>query len=131
MDNSDQILAELKKITDLLTPKPPGPPPPKPKGIVKEFRAFLSTYKVLGMAVAFILAIYLGLLIQAMVTDLIMPLIQYATPAGVSWQSIAVGPFLFRECINAVITFVIVAFVIFFIVKMSSNMPKVKRKKSA
>ena len=131
MDNSDQILAELKKITDLLTPKPPAPPPPKPKGIVKEFRAFLSTYKVLGMAVAFILAIYLGLLIQAMVTDLIMPIIQYATPAGVSWQNIAVGPFLFGEFINAVITFVIVAFVIFFIVKMSSNMPKVKRKKSA
>ena len=49
----DQILAELKKITDLLTPKPPPPPPPKPKGLIKEFRAFLSTYKVLGMAVAF------------------------------------------------------------------------------
>jgi large conductance mechanosensitive channel len=131
MDNSDQILAELKKITDLLTPKPPPPPPPKPKGLIKEFRAFLSTYKVLGMAVAFILAIYLGILIQAMVTDLIMPIIQYATPSGVSWQSIAVGPFLFGEFINAAITFVIVAFVIFLIVKMSSSMPKVKRKKSA
>ena len=131
MDNSDQILAELKKITDLLTPKPPSPPPPKPKGLIKEFRAFLSTYKVLGMAVAFILAIYLGILIQAMVTYLIMPIIQYATPSGVSWQSIAVGPFLFGEFINAVITFVIVAFVIFLIVKMSSSMPKVKRKKSA
>ena len=131
MDNSDQILAELKKITDLLTPKHPPPPPPKPKGLIKEFRAFLSTYKVLGMAVAFILAIYLGILIQAMVTDLIMPIIQYATPSGVSWQSIAVGPFLFGEFINAVITFVIVAFVIFLIVKMSSSKPKLRKKKSA
>ena len=130
MDNSDQILAELKKITDLLTPKPPPPLSPKPKGLIKEFRAFLSTYKVLGMAVAFILTIYLGILIQAMVTDLIMPIIQYATPSGVSWQTIAVGPFLFGEFINAVITFVIVAFVIFLIVKMSSSMPKMKKKKS-
>jgi|YelNatPaOPRAMG01_1025707.scaffolds.fasta_scaffold02570_18 large conductance mechanosensitive channel len=131
MDNTDQILAELKKITELLTPKPPPPPTAKPKGIIKEFRAFLSQYKVLGMAVAFILAIYLGLLIQAMVTDLIMPVIQYATPAGVSWQSIAVGPFLFGDFINAVITFAIVAFVIFMIVKISDSMPKIKRKRSA
>ena len=128
MDNNDQILAELKKITELLTPKPPAATPPPPKGLIKEFRAFLSTYKVLGLAVAFILAIYLGLLIQAMVTDLIMPIIQYATPPGVTWQTIAVGPFLFGEFINAVITFVIVAFVIFLIVKLSSKKPKLKRK---
>ena len=82
MDNNDQILAELKKITELLTPKPPAAAPPPPKGLIKEFKAFLSTYKVLGLAVAFILAIYLGLLIQAMVTDLIMPIIQYATPTS-------------------------------------------------
>ena len=80
------------------------------------------------MAVAFILAIYLGLLIQAMVTDLVMPIIQYATPPGVTLQNIAVGPFLFGEFINAVITFVIVAFVIFMIVKLSSKKPKFKKK---
>ena len=128
MDNNDLILAELKKITELLTPKTPAPTPPPPKGLIKEFKAFLSTYKVLGMAVAFILAIYLGLLIQAMVTDLIMPIIQYATPPGVTWQNIAVGPFLFGEFINALIRFVIVAFVIFMIVKASSKMPKLKKK---
>ncbi len=128
MDNSDQILAELKKISDLLTPKPPTAPPPMPKGMIQEFRAFLSQYKVMGMAVAFILALYLGVLIQALVTDLIMPLIQYATPSGVSWQSIAFGPFLFGQFVDAVITFLIVALVIFMIVKFSSKMPKLKKK---
>ena len=63
MDNNDQILAELKKITELLAPKPLAAAAPPPKGLIKEFKAFLSTYKVLGLAVAFILAIYLGLLI--------------------------------------------------------------------
>jgi len=127
MNDPDQMLEELKKIRELLTPAV-VPPPPNPKGTINEFRAFLSKYKVMGMAVAFILALYLGILIQALVTDLIMPLLQYATPSGESWQNIAVGPFLFGQFINAVIIFVIVVFVIFMIVKLSGNMPKRKKK---
>ncbi len=128
MANDDEILDELKKITALLTPKPA---PPKPKGFMNEFKGFLSQYKVLGLAVAFILGLYLGQLVQALVSDLIMPIIQYTQPKGVTWNTIAVGPFEIGAFFGAVLTFVIVALVIFLIVKISSKSPKPKIKKKA
>ena len=54
MDSSEEVLAELRKIRELLN-KPPAPP--KPEGLAQEFKAFLSEYKVLGLAVAFILGL--------------------------------------------------------------------------
>ncbi|MCK4223094.1 MscL family protein [Candidatus Bathyarchaeota archaeon] len=50
-----------------------------------EFMDFISKYKVMGLAVAFIMAVYLGALIQAFVTGLIMPIIGLAIPW--SWKS--------------------------------------------
>ena len=41
---------------------------------------FISKYKVLGMAVAFIMGVYLGGLVQALVKDLLMPLIGLVLP---------------------------------------------------
>ena len=125
MTADDDILAELKKIRELLTPAPPAPPAPAPKGMSQEFKAFLSQYKVLGLAVAFILGLYLGGLVQALVKDLILPVIGIPlssvgdlsslkeTFAG---QTFAVGDFLV-----ALITFIIVAFVIFLIVKIAKH----------
>ena len=78
MSVNDELLKELKKIRELLTPKPAPPPSPPPKGIMNEFKDFLSKYKVMGMAVAFILGIYLGTLVKALVDDLIMPIISLA-----------------------------------------------------
>ena len=75
----------------------------------------------MGMAVAFILGLYLGTLVQALVTDLLMPIIQYATPPGVVWQDITFGPFLVGQFLGALITFLLVVVVIFLIVKVSER----------
>jgi large conductance mechanosensitive channel len=125
VSSNEEILAELRKIRELLTPAPPAPPPPPPKGLSAEFKAFLSQYKVLGLAVAFILGVYLGALVQALVKDLILPII--GIPLGsagdlatlkvtFAGQNFSIGDFL-----NAVITFIIVAFVIFLIVKIAKR----------
>jgi large conductance mechanosensitive channel len=120
-----EILAELQKIRELLTPKPAPSAPPEPKGISAEFSAFLKNYKVLGLAVAFILGLYLGMLVQSLVKDMILPVIGIALSGignlstyTVSFanQNFQVGDFL-----NAVITFIIVAFVIFLIVKIAKR----------
>jgi large conductance mechanosensitive channel len=79
---SDEILEELRQIRKLLEPRPAPPPPPPPKGIIQEFQAFLKTFKVMGMAVAFIVGLYLGALVKVLVDDLIMPIIQFATPGS-------------------------------------------------
>jgi large conductance mechanosensitive channel len=116
------MLEELTKIRELLTPKPAPPPP---KGMWNEFMDFISKYKVMGLAVAFIIGLYLGALVQSLVTDLIMPIIGLALPGlgnlatytiTVSSQDFGIGSFLV-----ALITFIIVAFVIFILVKITKR----------
>jgi len=118
------MLKELQQIRELLATKP-APPPPEPKGIWNEFKAFIENYKVMGLAVAFILGLYLGQLVQSMVSDLIMPIIGLALPGidnlttlkiPVGSQEFGVGGFLV-----ALITFIIVAFVIFILVKITKK----------
>jgi len=120
MSENDEILNELKKIRELLTPKPAPPTAPPPKGVVNEFKDFLSKYKVMGMAVAFILGTYLGTLVKALVDALIMPMISLAIP-DVEWELIVVGPFRIGQFTGALITFLIVAFVIFLLVKITTR----------
>ena len=125
MVNDEEMLEELKKIRTLLEPKPAPPAPPAPKGMWAEFMDFISKYKVMGLAVAFIIGVYLGAVVLALVKDLIMPLIGLAIPGlgnlatyeiPVMSQKFGIGDFLV-----AVITFVIVAFVIFIIVKVTKK----------
>lgn len=108
-----------------MEPKPAPPAPPPPKGLWNEFMDFISKYKVMGLAVAFIIGVYLGDLVKALVTDLIMPIIGLAFPGlgnfatyyvTVLKQNFGIGDFLV-----ALITFIIVAFVIFLIVKITKR----------
>ncbi|MCJ7614563.1 MscL family protein [Candidatus Bathyarchaeota archaeon] len=124
MSKEDEMLKELKQIRELLAAKP-APPAPAPKGMWNEFKSFIENYKVMGLAVAFILGLYLGQLVQSMVTDLIMPVIGLALPdmdnlstlkIPVNNQEFGVGGFLV-----ALITFIIVAFVIFILVKVTKK----------
>ena len=80
MVKDEEMLEELKKIRVLLEPKPAPPPAAPPKGLWNEFKDFLSKYKVLGLAIAFIMGVYLGGLVQALVKDLLLPLIGLAIP---------------------------------------------------
>jgi large conductance mechanosensitive channel len=114
------ILDELRKIRALLEPKPAAPAAP-PKGISQEFIAFLKDYKVLGLAVAFIIGVYLGALVKALVTDLILPIVQFALPPGQLINTFTVGPFGLGDFANALLTFIIIAFVIFLIVKIAKR----------
>jgi large conductance mechanosensitive channel len=119
------MLEELRKIRELLTPAPKPPEPPAPKGMRAEFSAFLKNYKVLGLAVAFILGVYLGALVQALVKDLILPVIgiPLSSIGNLSTYSFSFDnqSFLVGDFLIAVITFIIVAFVIFLIVKLAKR----------
>jgi large conductance mechanosensitive channel len=140
LEKDKEVLEELRRIRTALETKPP-PPQPAPTGLWAEFKDFLSKYKVFGLAVAFILGLYAGTLIQALVKDLLMPLIGLVLPGignlasykvgvpsvvfdaagnppeGYTGQVFGVGDFLV-----ALITFIIVAFVIFIVVKVAKRM---------
>ena len=79
MSSDQQMLEKLEQIRQLLE-KPPAPPPAPPKGLWKEFVDFISKYKVMGLAVAFIIGLYLGNVVQSLVKDLILPAIGLAVP---------------------------------------------------
>lgn len=124
MTTEEKMLEELKQIKELLAAKP-APPPPEPTGLWNEFKAFIESYKVMGLAVAFILGLYLGQLVQSMVSNLIMPLIGLAIP-GMDNLSTLVVPVLNQQFgvgsfLVALITFIIVAFVIFILVKITKK----------
>jgi large conductance mechanosensitive channel len=140
MSMDQKMLDELKKIRELLEPKPAPPAAAPPKGLWNEFKDFLSKYKVLGLAIAFIMGLYLGGLVQALVKDFLLPSIGLAIPgmgnlstwkipipgttldasgnppAGYTGQVFGPGDFLV-----ALATFIIVAFVIFLVVKISKR----------
>ena len=115
---NDDILGELREIKKLLTP---AAAPAAPKGMWNEFKAFLENYKVLGLAVGFIMGLYLGNLVKALVTDLVLPIVSYALPKGTNVNTYKVGPFGEGDFTNNHLTFVIVALVIFLIVKLATR----------
>lgn len=115
----DEMLEELKQIRELLTPNPAPPAPTK--GLQEEFMEFIRKYKLLGLAVAFIIAIYLGALVQALVNDFIMPLLEYVVPDAASWETIMVGPFRVGHFFGALLTFLVIMVVIFGIIKAAKR----------
>jgi large conductance mechanosensitive channel len=115
MSKEEQMLDELKKIREALE-KPPAPAPPK--GLWNEFKDFLSKYKIFGLAVAFIIALYLGILIQALVKDLLLPAMGLLIPDMDNLATLMMGPFGVGDFLVALITFVIVALLAFVAVKV-------------
>jgi large conductance mechanosensitive channel len=124
LTSDEKILAELQKIREAVEKAPPPPPPPT-QTLWDEFKDFLSKYKIFGLAVAFIIAMYLGILVQALVKDLLMPAIGLVFPglgnlADATFtarsQIFAYGDFLV-----ALLTFAIVALLVFLAVKVAKR----------
>ena len=125
MTTETEILEELRKIRELLTPKPPPPPP---KGIRAEFMDFIGKAGVLGLAVGFIMGTYIGKVVSALVQDIIMPIPGAMIPGG-QWTkavvSLPIGEginFAIGDFVSVIIDFLIVAVVVFFIAKYGAKM---------
>ena len=132
MNNDQEILEELRKIREAVTPKPPAPPA-KPKGIWAEFMDFIGKAGVLGLAIGFIMGTYIGSVVTALVQDIIMPVPGALIPGG-DWRkavvSLPIGAgmnFAIGDFVGVIINFLIVAVVVFFIAKYAGKaMEKVK-----
>ncbi len=125
MATESQMLEELRKIREAVTPKPAPPPP---KGSWAEFKDFLGKAGVLGLAIGFIMGTYIGKVVSALVQDIIMPIPGALIPGG-DWRkavvSIPVGTgmnFAVGDFVGVIIDFLIVAAVIFVIAKHAEKM---------
>jgi large conductance mechanosensitive channel len=88
-------------------------------GILKEFRAFLFRGNIVELAVAFVIGLAFVALVNALVADLITPIIAAIIGKpdfGALTFTIHKSVFRYGDFINAVITFVAVAAAVFFFV---------------
>lgn len=99
--------------------------------MLKEFKEFLKEYRVIPLAIAFIMGVAATALIQSIVNNLIMPLITPFIPGG-AWQtatfSIGLIVIGWGALLAAFINFVIIAFVVFMIAKFIFKEEKVTKK---
>jgi len=86
--------------------------------MVKEFRAFLVQYNVIGLGVAVVLGAAVEALVQSLVTNIITPLITIPGTVNFASLTLHLGGSVFRygEVINAAIAFLIIALVIFLLI---------------
>ncbi|WP_321417710.1 MscL family protein [uncultured Methanomethylovorans sp.] len=100
-------------------------------GLISEFKEFLYEYKVIPLAIAFIMGIAGTALVKSFVDNIVMPIITPFVPGG-AWQTatIAIGPIVLSwgAFLGEVVNFVIIAFVVFFIAKKVLKEEKVTKK---
>ena len=99
--------------------------------VVKEFMEFLKEYKIIGLAIAFVIGIASKDLINSLVNNIIMPIITPFIPKG-AWETatFSLGPIVIKwgAFLGAFINFVIIATVVFIIVKKIIKEEKVTKK---
>lgn len=101
-------------------------------GLIKEFREFALKGNVVELAIAVIIGAAFGAIVTSLVDDIVTPLLlQPALEAAnvkdleqLSWNGVKYGKFL-----SAIITFVLIALVLFFIIKAINHLKE--RKKEA
>ena len=94
------------------------------KKFFEEFKEFINQGNVMDLAVAVVIGAAFTAIVNSVVSDLIMPIISLVT-GGINFSDMKIplgdGPdaaaFTYGNFINAVIQFLIIAFVVFLIVK--------------
>jgi large conductance mechanosensitive channel len=95
--------------------------------MLNEFKAFIMRGNVIDLAVAVIIGGAFGKIVSSLVTDIIMPLIGLII-GGIDFGSLAftlgTAKVTYGNFINNVIDFVIIALVIFMMIKLIDNLKK-------
>jgi large conductance mechanosensitive channel len=95
--------------------------------MLKEFGDFIKKGNVLDLAVAIIIGVAFGAIVTSLVNDLIMPLIGIII-GGIDFTALAVNvgdaTLTYGNFIQAVVNFLIIAFVIFLLVRQVKKLEK-------
>ena len=90
--------------------------------MLKGFRDFVLRGNVIDLAVAVVIGAAFGSVVTAIVEGLITPLIALITSGGsADVSALNVGGFGFGDILNAIINFIIVAAVVYFVVVLPMN----------
>ena len=113
----------------------------KEKGILYEFKMFISRGNVMDMAVGIIIGTAFTAIVNSLVNDIIMPFIGYII-RGINFSSlrfimkeaegdVAEVALLYGKFIQNIINFLIIAFVVFIILKGMNRLIKKREEKPA
>ncbi len=95
--------------------------------MLKEFRDFALKGNVIDLAVAVIIGIAFGTVVLSLVNDIIMPIVGVLL-GGVDFASLSIqvgeAMIMYGKFIQAIVNFLIIAFVLFLIVKAVNSMRK-------
>ena len=96
----------------------------------KEFVAFLKEYKIVSLAMAFIMGAASTSLVKSFVDNIIMAFINPLVASGWREASLSFGPFMIKwgAFLAELINFVILALVVFIIAKKILKEEKVTKK---
>ena len=101
------------------------------KKLFLEFKEFLREYKVIGLAIAFIIAVAASALVKSLVNDIVMPTVTPFIPGG-AWKTatVALGPVIWNigAFAGEVVNFIVIAFVVFLMAKILLKEDKVSKK---
>ena len=86
------------------------------KGFIGEFKEFISRGNVMDMAVGVIIGGAFGTIVSSLVEDVITPIIGLICGSS-DFSSLKIGPVNIGNFINAVIDFLIIALVLFCVIK--------------
>lgn len=104
------------------------------KKIIKEFKEFISRGSVLDMAVGVIIGGAFTAIVNSLVNDLLTPLLGLIT-GGLNFQklSIKVGEaeFLYGSFLSAILNFLMIALVLFLMIKAMNRMHRKKKEEPA
>ena len=117
--SENQVVKELVKIRELLEPKP-APPATEPIGLWSEFIDFINKYGVIGLAIGFIIGSASKDLVNALVADILMPVILFFVPGG-TWReaTLIIGPVVLGlgHFAGALLDYLIIALIVFFMMR--------------
>lgn len=101
------------------------------KQIFSEFKEFLKEYKIIGLAIAFIIGVAATALVKSFVDNIVMPIITPFIPGG-QWQqaTLSIGPIVigWGAFLGSAINFIIIAIVVFIMAKLILREEKVSKK---
>lgn len=102
--------------------------------MLKEFRDFVNRGNVIDLAVAVIIGGAFGAIITSLVNDIIMPLIGVII-GGVDFAALSIdvgeATILYGSFIQAIVNFLIIAFVLFLIVRSFNKLQKAEEEAPA
>lgn len=98
------------------------------KKLLQEFKTFISRGNVLDMAVGVVIASSFTAIVNAAVSGLVTPIIGLFIPDTTSFAEWAPGGFGVGAFINAVISFIVTAIVIFLVMKVVNAARDMRKK---